>query len=153
MVFPQLIIGTFVNRFTKASKDIDYCFRWISCDYSRARMFGWAFERAPNWGALLEAILAWCDISQVGKEYIRSVCLLVIAGLLSIVDWVVYCIEVFWVYAKIPLVKMKKDRIKRVRANMAARIVQKQSVHLRCRSSTGKFRKVYTLFLNIYRQW
>ena len=38
------------------------------------------------------------------------------------------------------------------RANMAVQIVQKQSVHLRCFSSTGKFLNVYALFLNILNQ-
>ena len=45
-----------------------------------------------------------------------------------------------------------KDRIKRLRANIAEQIVQKQSVHLRCFSSTGKFLNVYALFLNILNQ-
>ena len=44
------------------------------------------------------------------------------------------------------------ERIKRLRANIAEQIVQKQSVHLRCFSSTGKFLNVYALFLNILNQ-
>lgn len=44
---------------------------------------------------------------------------------------------------------MAKELINKVRAKIAARIVQMQSVHLRSFSSTGKFRNVYTLFLNM----
>ena len=44
---------------------------------------------------------------------------------------------------------MIKERIKRERAKIAVQIVQKQSVHFLCFSSTGKFLNVYTLFLNI----
>jgi hypothetical protein len=38
--------------------------------------------------------------------------------------------------------KMKKEVMKRVSAKMAAMIVQRQSVHFRYFSSTGKLRKV-----------
>ena len=44
---------------------------------------------------------------------------------------------------------MTKELMNKVSANTAARIVQMQSVHLRSFSSTGKFRNVYTLFLNM----
>ena len=41
-----------------------------------------------------------------------------------------------------------KERIKRLRAKIAVQMVQKQSVHFRYLSSTGRFLNVYTLFLN-----
>lgn len=44
---------------------------------------------------------------------------------------------------------MKKDITNSVSAKLPAKIVHRQSVHFRYRSSTGKLRKIYTLFLNI----
>lgn len=51
--------------------------------------------------------------------------------------------------SNVHFLKMTNELINKVSANIAARIVQMQSVHLRSFSSTGKFRNVYTLFLNM----
>jgi hypothetical protein len=87
------------------------------------------------------------DILEVDEG---GVGLLVVAGGAGVVDGEVDFQEIAYVEALVLCLKMTKERIKRVRAKIADSTVQRQSVHLRSFSYTGKFRNVYTLFLNIY---
>ena len=58
------------------------------------------------------------------------------------VDGVVDLVEVVWVGQGVLLLKEAHAIMKSVRAKIAARMVQQQSVHILSFSSTGRFRKV-----------
>jgi ClpP class serine protease len=91
---------------------------------------------APNAVLLRSEVV---DVKEVNKG---RVCLLVEAGGAGVVYGVVDCDEVVYVAAGLLCVKMKKERTKSVSAKVPARMVQRQSVHLRSFSSTGKLRNV-----------
>jgi hypothetical protein len=135
----------------KSAHIIDYLCRVIGASCSRAGVLRRALQGASSCWALLHTIPLRCQIIDILEVDERGICLLVVARISCVVNWEINLEVIFYVRLVVLCVKIKKDRTNKVTAKAAGRIVQKQSVHFLSFSSTGKFRNVYTLFLNIYR--
>lgn len=86
------------------------------------------------------------DIEEVD---VWGIGLLVETGCFGVINGEIDCVIVICVGTAVLWVKMKKERMNKVSAKRAPMMVQQQSVHLRSFYSTGKLRKVKTLFLNM----
>lgn len=137
---------------TKSSQSIHgvICSILTLCKFTTIILIcSWALEGFSIARTCRYAIPSCCYIVRVGKINVWGILMIIEASMTIAICWIVDFVIVCWIILIIPLLKSTKERIKRVNARMAPTMVQQQSVLFLNFSSTGRFLKVKTLFLNI----
>jgi hypothetical protein len=149
MVAPELVVGGLIGGLAEPAHVIDDSDAVVSADDSGTGVLCGAGECGIGGRALLDAVFLGGEVVDVEEVDVGGVGLLVEAGAAGVIHGEVHAEVIVCVGVAVRCVKMKKERMKRVRAKRAAMMVQQQSVHFRSFSSTGKLRNVKTLFLNM----
>jgi len=143
LVVPKFVVEWFLGGLAKTTHIVDDCSAGVAADFALTRvLIGTAKLLHAEGGACFDAVFLRGDVVGIEEVYVGGVFLLVIAGVVSVVHRIIHRVEIFWMETGIHFEKMKKEVTKRVSAKMAAMMVQRQSVHFRYFSSTGKLRKV-----------